>query len=83
MILSETYKDIAHGLDAEIFRALIGAATEQRYPCHSADEGDDLIKDNLTRAKRLRAIREEFEEAMTGVIIARRTASPSIESTEM
>jgi len=64
----ETQKTIINGLSYLILNHLNRAALEQYHPCGDADTMDHRIADGKARAEKLRAIRQDFEDVITGVL---------------
>lgn len=60
--------EILNRMTEMIMRDLHGAASEQYSPRFDADRMDDEIKFRKERAAKLRVIRQEFEDTMTGVL---------------
>lgn len=57
------------GLQDLILHGLRNAANEQYNPQANPDMSDNVIADGLERAKKLRVLREEFENTVTGAIL--------------
>lgn len=68
MTLSENVDKVLAGLGELIMDSLKGVASEQYWPSANPDDMDQRIKDGKARASQLRAIREQFENIMTGVL---------------
>lgn len=45
------------------------ASSEQYHPTFDSDKSDETIADNIKRVDRLRNIRNEFENLITGVLL--------------
>ena len=61
---------IVNALSELILQNLAGASREQYYPqAQGPDEMDERIKQGKETAARLRQIREQFENAITGIIL--------------
>ena len=60
--------DVVDGISRLINLALVSLASEQRYPGGDVDASGDKMRDARDAVKRLRALREEFENIVTGVV---------------
>lgn len=61
--------EVVNLMSEQILQSLSGVAQEQYYPQRSSDESDAYMKAGIERATKLRKIREEYENLMTGVIL--------------
>ena len=66
--MNEPIEDVLRGLTRLIISNLSGAAHEQYFPCANPDDMDDRIKAGKKAAQRLRILRDEFENIVTGVL---------------
>lgn len=64
----ETITDIISGLTYLIVNHASHAAREQYAPSLNSDESDEHIKEHKEWVKKLRAIREDFENTVTGLL---------------
>lgn len=68
MTQAEAIESVLAGLQALIVSNLKGVAQEQYFPCSNPDDMDDRIAQGKQRATQLRAIRNDFENLITGVL---------------
>ena len=67
--MTDSQHEIISGLSEEIATHLGRAASEQRNPGADPDRMDDIIKEGLETAKKLRKIRDDLEVIFTKVIL--------------
>jgi len=67
-MIADDVEVVVDALSRLIRSSLIGAAHAQYFPCSNPDEMDDRIKEGKERAEKLRVIRNEFENIVTGVL---------------
>lgn len=65
----EAIESVIEGICYLIYSEANSVASEQTSPSLSADSSDSRIQDGKKTVERLRAIREEFENLMTGIIL--------------
>ncbi len=66
--MSEDYEVLMTILGRYIANHLRGAAVEQFHPSLNADDMDEKIKYGMEQAARLRKVRAELEDILTGVL---------------
>ena len=59
---------VIDGMSRLIMSELKSVSSEQADPMHGADASDDAISDGKVRVKKLRAIRESFEDTVSWII---------------
>lgn len=67
-LIESSYFEVIRNLDVLIRHHLILAAHQQYSPDNSPDKSDSTIADSQEKAKKLRKLREEFENITTGII---------------
>lgn len=64
----EAIKQVEEGLTYLILSHAGSTASEQYAPSRTSDESDDYIKEHKDWVARLRVIRTEFENLVTGLL---------------
>jgi hypothetical protein len=64
--MSENMRTCVTALSDEIETLLGQLTSEERFPAHSPDDSEDLIKRLTKGIAKLRALREEIENVFTG-----------------
>ena len=64
----EQTKIVIEGISSIILQEMRMLANEQYRPMRGADESDEVISDYKKRVKKLRTIREQFEDTVAGVL---------------
>ena len=78
---TELHRTVLGGLQQLIYMALRTAGSEQAMPTMlSADSSDEKIHSALKVAKRLRRLRNDFEEIATGAILNKSNPADTTDS---